>query len=664
MAPPPAVATPDALHREFARERAQSARRVNLLRFAGVSAFFLLFLVLGGLLKHPAWTGNFEYFAAYWTLSAVVFFAGRRSDRFAANGSLTIALVDVPMVFVLQWATLPGSPSPSGVAGFTVGVYVLLVILAALSLQNWLIWFTAAVATAFEVTLQYLADVSVGGMISTGILLALTATACSYARTRLVELVGRVDREIAEQRRAEQALRQSERMASLGTLAAGVAHEINTPLTYVVANLVLIAERLETAAAGGGVPGSPKDLATRLANVEAALVNVREANDRLIGALDGQLSRELGHAFGNAQQTIQYMLEQAELGLADLVSETQAALVNGGPASREQLDALLAQAREGADRVRTIVRDLKMLSRPDEESAAAVDVWRVLDSSVNLASSEIQYRAHLRTVRGAVPRVMASESRLGQVFVNLLVNAAQAITTADSAANEISITTHTDGAGRAVVRIRDTGAGIPADVMERLFDPFFTTKPVGEGTGLGLAICHGIVASLGGELTAESEVGRGSTFTVALPAAPRDAYREPAPVAEPEPGPPVRPARVLLVDDDPGIGQVIRAALGTDHDVETVTSAVHAFACLSRGERFDVILCDVMMPVMTGIELHSRVDPDMAARMIFLTGGAFTADAQAFLERGDVRHLDKPFDVRQLRSLVRASVERERSPQP
>lgn len=209
---------PDALSRALARERVQSARRVNLLRFWGVSAFFALFLVLGPVLRVPGWSGNLHLFAVYWVVTAALFWSGRRYGTAARLASLAIALVDVPMVFLLQWATLATSPSPSGVAGFTVGVYVLLVILAALSLENRLILLTAAFAALFEIVLQGLAGVSEGGMVSTVLLLGLGAAACSYARVRLVALVERVERDIAEQRRAEVALHQAERTAALAAL--------------------------------------------------------------------------------------------------------------------------------------------------------------------------------------------------------------------------------------------------------------------------------------------------------------------------------------------------------------------------------------------------------------------------------------------------------------
>jgi signal transduction histidine kinase len=670
------VAPDAALHRELTQERIQSARRINLVRFWGVSVFFALFLLLGGVLQLPAWTGNLGIFAVYWVITAVVFGLSRL-ERVAPYTTLAVALVDMPMVFFLQWATLPTSPSASGVAGFTVGVYVLLVILAALSLQNWYIWCTAGVGAGYEVLLQYLADVSVGGMVSTVLLLGLAAASCSYARTRLVELVGRVDRDIAKQRQAEGALRQAERMASLGTLAAGVAHEINTPLTYVVTNLALISERLPTLGTGDAAAGAGGALAERVAALEDLVSQARAACDQLVYGFAAQLSDELRHEFNNAQQLIVYALGRLADELAVLAqggSVARAATPSGPPLA--QIDRLLRQARDGADRVRTIMRDLKTFSRPDEPTTTPVDVWRVLEWSINLASSEIHHRARLTTEREPVPLVMANEARLGQVFVNLLVNAAQAIPEGAVAMNEIRVTTRTDERGRALVEVRDTGSGIAPEILGQLFDPFFTTKPVGEGTGLGLSICHGIVTALGGELTVESELRRGTTFRVALPAAAADGYAavrsvgpvaddraiDPAhaPVAPPIPAPTARRGRILVIDDDPHIGDAIRESLAREHDVVTVTSAAAALRLIELGEPFDLILCDLMMPTMTGMELHdelARREPALAARMSFLTGGAFTPRARAFLAEVPNPRLEKPFDPQGLRNFVRALVE-------
>jgi signal transduction histidine kinase/ActR/RegA family two-component response regulator len=641
-APP---AAPDLLQREFLAERVQSSRRINLVRFIGISAFFALFVVLGGILEHPAWIGNLREFAAYWAITTAVFVASRRSARVAGLATLTIALVDIPMVFLLQWATFPTSPSPSGVAGFTLGIYVLLLLLAALSLERRVVYFTAAVAAVFEVALQYLADVSVGGMISTVIVLGLAAVTVLYSRTRLVKLVGGVERELAEQRR----------MASLGTLAAGVAHEINTPLTYVVANLALMSERLAALSARPGPSASTSILVDRLKAIEQRVHDLGDANREVVERIGTKLTGSLRHDFGNAQTFILHTLSKASDELAALMLETRDGQVAASGAAIESIDALLGEAREGAERVRTIVRDLKTFSRSDEATVAAVDLWRPLRTAMNLVAAQVNQKARLRTERGAAPLVLANEARLGQVFVNLLVNAVQAIPAGDPETNEICVATTTDEEGRGVVEVRDTGAGISPEIMPRLFDPFFTTKPVGEGTGLGLAICHGIISTLGGELTVESEVGKGTTFRVALPASTLPAVAPAATAAATTATRAIRRARILLVDDDPGIGRVVRESLGADHDLTTLTSGSDALARLRAGERFDLIFCDVMMPSVTGMDVHeelSRIAPEQAGRMIFLSGGAFTPRTVQFVSEMSDRLLDKPFDVAQLRAAV------------
>jgi PAS domain S-box-containing protein len=383
-----------------------------------------------------------------------------------------------------------------------------------------------------------------------------------------------VQEDVTERRQLLEKLALADRMASLGTLAAGVAHEINNPLAYVTANLDMCLE--EVGRVGGRIP----------------------------------------------------------------------------PETFRELLNLLGSAKEGADRVRRIVRSLKTLSRTDADASSPIELPHVLEWAINVAHNEIRHRARLVKSYGEVPLVAGDEARLGQVFVNLLVNAAQAIPEGQADRHEIRVTLHTDVNGRAVVDIRDSGLGIPPEHMARIFDPFFTTK-TGYGTGLGLSICHSIVSKLGGEIAVDSTVGRGTLFSVVLPAA------TPSAVARAASAPPTsaaapRTGRILVVDDDVTVGRTIARVL-RGHDVRVVTSGRQALDAFAKGERFDVILCDLMMPEMTGMDLHAalaRRDRDQADRMIFITGGAFAPSAKRFLDEVPNETMDKPFQPAKLRAMV------------
>ncbi|GAC1352515.1 MAG: hypothetical protein NVSMB1_16140 [Polyangiales bacterium] len=382
-----------------------------------------------------------------------------------------------------------------------------------------------------------------------------------------------VGRDISEGKRLQGQLLLADRMASIGTLAAGVAHEINNPLAYLIGNLTLI---------GRIVPKLRED--------------------------------------------------------------------HGGQALKD-FEMAMEAARDGAERVRLIVRDLMTFSRSDEAHRGPIDVRSVLDASINVARSEITNRARLRKDYGAVNPVYASESRLGQVFLNLLVNAAQAIPEGDVNGNEISVRTSTDGKGNTVVEIRDSGNGMEPHVIRQIFDPFFTTKALG-GSGLGLSICHGIVSSLGGEIAVESDPGRGSTFRVVLPTGSigKAVHLDTAPSSGP-----TRAARLLVIDDEPLMGQTLLRQLSPPHQVTGVTSARKALERMAMAETFDLIVCDLMMPEMSGMafygELESRF-PEQAERVVFITGGAFTAAARAFLDRVPNKRLEKPFREETLRAII------------
>jgi len=322
---------------------------------------------------------------------------------------------------------------------------------------------------------------------------------------------------------------------------------------------------------------------------------------------------------------------------------------------RTEAQELLAEIRLGATRVRDIVRQLKMFSRGDEDSGLGpVDVHRVIETSIGMAVNELKHRARLVRDYGPPFRVEANEGRLGQVLLNLLVNAAHAIPEGNVERNEVRIVTRPQGTF-VRIEVHDTGVGIRPENLSRVFDPFFTTKPVGVGTGLGLSICHDIVTSFGGRMGVESRVGEGSTFWILLDqrsaARIQDAPR--ASVAREH----SRRGRVMVVDDEPLIGTAIRRTLQREHEVITLTSAREALTRLVSGEHFDVILCDVMMPEMSGVELYQQLLlhlPVLTERLVFLTGGAFTPNAREFLGQVKNRRVDKPFSGQELHDVVQS----------
>ena len=244
--------------------------------------------------------------------------------------------------------------------------------------------------------------------------------------------------------------------------------------------------------------------------------------DRLASV--GRLAAAVGHEINNP---LAYVMANLDLALERLAEPDVSA-----PDRLADIVEMLREAREGADRVRHIVRDLKVFSRGETEERTRVDPRRVLDSCVNMARGEIRQRAKLVKRYGETPPVLANEARLGQVLLNLLVNAAHAIPEGDPESHEISVATRCDDRGRVIIEVRDTGAGIPDDVKRRIFEPFFTTKGAGRGSGLGLSICQSIVTALGGEITFESQIGRGTAFHVILPAAPPIQERRPTGVKQ------------------------------------------------------------------------------------------------------------------------------------
>jgi two-component system, cell cycle sensor histidine kinase and response regulator CckA len=410
-------------------------------------------------------------------------------------------------------------------------------------------------------------------------------------------------RDMTELHRLQASLAQSDRLASMGMLAAGVAHEINNPLAYVLNNVESLALDL------------PK-LAGAALRCGAA---VREhGGDAALTALAG---------------------DGAELLQPDMLQDAV-------DRAREAL--------EGARRIKAITRGLGTFSRVERVECAPVDLNAAIDHAATMAHNEIKYRARLVKDLGPVPAVWASEGKVAQVFLNLLVNAAQAIDEGNAEHHRITVRTWSDG-HEVLAEVSDTGKGIPPENVERVFEPFFSTKMVSAGSGLGLAICRNIVTGFGGDIRVESQVGQGTRFVVRLPvplAAPQAPPDQAAPAT---PATPTVRGRLLVVDDEAAIRRTMQRLLGRAHEVVTAASGEEARAILERDHAFDLVLCDLMMPEMSGMDLHAWLaqhDPALAARVVFVTGGAFTPRASEYVARVGNLRIEKPFDAANLARLV------------
>jgi PAS domain S-box-containing protein len=394
-------------------------------------------------------------------------------------------------------------------------------------------------------------------------------------------------RDVTERKAIQAKLVQADRLSSLGVLSAGVAHEINNPLAYVLLNLEFLEREIE------------------------------------------------------------------RLGVK--------------PEKLESLKNRLHDARHGAERVATIVRDLRTFARGDEGARTPVRVTSTIESALNIANAEIEPRARIVRRYDEVPPADANANRLEQVFLNLLLNAAQAIPpNSDPEHHRIEITVRR--AGESVcIDVRDTGVGMSEPILQKIFDPFFTTKPAGVGTGLGLPICQSIVRALGGDLAVKSAPGEGSCFTVSLPIWNGD----PHPILTPLPVPPIPISprgRVLIVDDELAVGRTLALVLGSEHEVTVMTSAAEALAFVrDQGtEVFDAVLCDLLMPGMTGMELFQTVQrelPELARRFLFMTGGLAPRRLGAQLNP-QTPLFEKPFDLDQIRATLRSLVRERRGTKP
>ncbi len=293
-----------------------------------------------------------------------------------------------------------------------------------------------------------------------------------FKRGRVEQVVIRYQ-DVTAERELEHRLIQSEKMASVGQLAAGIAHEINNPVGFILSNLNRLVEYASELDRFG-----------------------RRTSDLVSSTLEGRMeAREAWEAYRHARQ-------EADL---DFLLEDVAEIVE--------------DCREGAERIRKIVTDLKTFSHPGGDDWEYADLNRCLESTLNIAWNELKYDCEVERAFGDLPQVLCRPQQLNQVFLNLLVNAAHAVKEKGEGYGKVRVATRQED-DRVVLEIADTGVGIRAEHLRKIFDPFFTTKPVGKGTGLGLHLAAGIVHAHGGEIQVESIPGEGSTFRLVLPLTP------------------------------------------------------------------------------------------------------------------------------------------------
>lgn len=395
------------------------------------------------------------------------------------------------------------------------------------------------------------------------------------SEARKTGLLRELGKSLQELQEAQARLVQSEKLAAIGRLVSGVAHELNNPLTAVI---------------------------------------------------------------GYAQM----------LQATDLPSIVQ-----------EDLDRIVEQAQRCA----RVVQKLLTFGRQHEPERYLVNVNQLIEDTLSLVSNQLTMDNIVveHALSEEIPVVMADPYQLQQVWLNLIQNAQQAMHDAHGG-GVLQVRTLITPEGKILVKFADDGPGIEPDVMEEIFDPFFTTKPVGQGTGLGLSICYGIIVQHEGQIWAENNVQGGSTFIVELPGREAD-VSEPSPPDYYTPLESMAGARVLVVDDEAPILELVDRML-TRHGyiVEIARDGKEAIERIAHQD-YDLILLDLLMPQKGGIDTYQEIverRPELAKQVIFATGDVATSSTRAFLEETGAPFIAKPFDLSELRQLIRSKLEQQR----
>ncbi len=367
------------------------------------------------------------------------------------------------------------------------------------------------------------------------------------------------------------------------------------------------------------------DLRARLDELERTRQELerkqREAEESQRLATLGQLAAGVGHEINNPLAVVSANLEY---------------IAESCPPATMSAHQALVEAMESARRMSSIVRDLRTFVRRETSQPKPVDLARAAASAMQLTHGRVRHQASLYNELGDAPRVMADEGRLVQVLINLILNAAEASL---GTRLEVHLSWELAVDGRVRVLVEDTGPGIPARNQPHIFEPFFTTKPAGQGTGLGLPICRELIQQQGGRLDLDHSGPNGSCFALSLaPAGPvilRDPVRDHAPLLEPG-------LRVMVIDDERYVSSAIQRMLRR-HQVH-VSPPDQALAAL-QAQLPDLVLCDLMMPGVSGMDIYHQSPEALRARFVFMTGGACTEEASEFLRESPQPVLSKPFAI-------------------
>jgi PAS domain S-box-containing protein len=354
---------------------------------------------------------------------------------------------------------------------------------------------------------------------------------------------------------------------------------------------------------------------------------------KILGTLSASIVHEINNPIAWIQENLEWIKKE---------SKTLTSI---------QLEELISETIHGIKRIREIIRNLKEFGRIDDNEIKIIDLHRVLNSVITIASSEIKLHAALETQFAQnLPLIKGNSSQLHQVFLNILMNAVQSIPEGDAKNNHILIKSLEDN-NQVRVDIIDTGSGMSSEVLSHIFDPFFTTKSAETGTGLGLPISLEIIKNLGGNIKVQSTQGKGSIFSIYLPKA-----EEKSSISNKNEIISTKRKSILIVDDELLLLNSMQRSLKEHHDVTVFSDANEAIKYLLQNpEKYDLIIVDLNMPTMNGKNIYDYVAkqiPGFEKNILFMTGGFCTNDLESFVKNISNICIEKPFEQSELLNII------------